>query len=256
MRYEILGPVRVVDENGSSFIRARKIELLLAVLLIRADQVVTTDQLMNEIWGEQLPRRATAGLQVYISQLRKFLCRPDRSGSPIVTRPPGYALRIGSDELDLDALQRLVAEGRASAKAECHQKAADCFERALGLWRGPILDGLRTGPIVEGFVTWLEEMRMECIEMLVGSQLQLGLHRETIARLYALTAEHPLRETFYKQLMLALYRSERQADALSVYQSARKALNEELGLEPCRMLKDLQQAILTADSQLIASAAV
>jgi SARP family transcriptional regulator, regulator of embCAB operon len=256
VRYEILGPLRVVEENGSSFISARKIEVLLAVLLIRADQVVTSDQLMVEIWGDRLPRRATAGLQVYISQLRKFLCRPDRMGSPIVTRPPGYLLSIGSDEFDLSLFQQLAAEGRTNARAARHQEASACFEQALALWRGPVLDEMRIGPIVEGFVTWLEEMRMECIDMLVDSQLELGRHRELVGSLYALSVEYPLRETFYRQLMLALYRSERKADALKVYQSARKMLNDELGLEPCRMLKDLQQAILVADDQLDLFAAV
>src|SRR6185503_18952705 len=119
-----------------------------------------------------------------------------------------------------------------------------------GLWRGPALGDLRAGPIVEGFVTWLAEARLECLEMLADSHLELGRHRELVGRLYSLTAEHPLREAFYRQLMLALYRSERQADALKVYQMARKTLNEELGLEPCRSVQDLQRAILTADDQL------
>jgi SARP family transcriptional regulator, regulator of embCAB operon len=256
MRYEILGPLRVVDEDGSAFISARKIEILLAVLLIRADQVVTADQLMVEIWGDRLPRRATACLQVYISQLRKFLSRPSRPGSPIVTRPPGYLLRVGSDEFDLSSFLGLVTAGRTNARASRHQEASDCFERALALWRGPVLDDLRIGPIVEGFVTWLDEMRMGCTEMLVDSQLELGRHRELVGGLYALSVEHPLRETFYRQLMLALYRSERKADALNVYQTARKMLNDELGLEPCRMLQDLQRAILIADDQLDVFAAV
>lgn len=250
MRYEILGPLRVVDEGGSSFISARKMEILLAVLLIRSDQVVATDQLMAEIWGDQIPRRAAAGLHVYISQLRKFLCRPYRPGSPIVTRPPGYLLRLGSDEFDLTVFRRLVATGRTMVREGRHEEASVCFERALALWRGPTLDDLRIGPIVEGFMAWLAEIRMECVGMLVDSQLELGRHREIVGNLFSLTAEYPLREGFYRQLMLALYRSDRQADALKVYQAARKTLSEELGLEPCRVLRDLQRAILVADTQL------
>lgn len=250
VRYEILGPLRVVDESGSSFISARKIEILLAVLLIRSGQVVTADQLMAELWGTQFPRRATAALHVYISQLRKFLCRPGRPGSPIITRPAGYLLQMGSDELDVDLFRQLVATGRASARKGHHAEASDFLERALALWRGPVLDDPCAGPIIEGYATWLTEMRIECVEMLVDSQLEMGWHREIVGRLYSLIAEYPLREAFYRQLMLALYRSERQADALNVYQSARKMLNDELGLEPCRVLRDLQQAILMADDQL------
>ncbi len=256
VRYEILGPLRVVDEEGNSFISARKIEVLLALLLIRADQVVPTDQLITEIWGEWAPRRANAGLHVNISQLRKFLHRPGRPGSPIETRPPGYLLRLGSDDLDLHAFQKLASTGRTFFRQGHHAQAAACFEQALGLWRGPVLADHSVGPLIEGFTTWLAEMRVECTEMLVDTQLELGRHREVIGRLYSLTAEYPLREAFYRQLMLALYRSERQGDALKVYQSARKTLNEELGLEPCRVLTRLQQAILTADTQLDLCAAV
>jgi DNA-binding SARP family transcriptional activator len=110
-----------------------------------------------------------------------------------------------------------------------------------------VLGDLRNGPIVDGFVTWMMESRMECLEMLADAHLRVGRHRELVGRLYSLTAENPLREAFYRQLMLALYRSERQADALKVYQSARATLNDELGLEPCKALRDLHQAILAED---------
>jgi DNA-binding SARP family transcriptional activator len=256
VRYEILGPLRVSDGNDSASISARKIEILLAVLLIRSDQVVATSQLITEVWGESAPRRATAALHVYISQLRKFLRRPSRRGSPIVTRPPGYLLRLGPDELDLHLFNQLVHQGRARAMAQRHMEASACLEAALSLWRGPALDDLRDGPIINGFATWLEEERLECIEMLVDSDLALGRHRQLVGRLYALIAEHPLREALYRQLMLALYRSERRADALKVYQTARETLKDELGLEPSRALRRLQQAILTADDQLDIPAAV
>ncbi|MFF4239950.1 AfsR/SARP family transcriptional regulator [Actinomadura geliboluensis] len=251
MRYELLGPLRVVDADGAvSAISARKIEAVLAALLIRSDQIVGLDQLIGEIWGDRPPRRATAGLHVYISQIRKFLHRPDREGSPVVTHPPGYVLRVGSDELDFHAFLRLMNQGRSHARDRRHPQAAECFEQALGLWRGPVLGGLLSGPIVDGFVTWMSDARMECLEMLNDAQLELGRHRELVGRLYSLITEHPLREAFYRQLMLALYRSECQAEALKVFQVARRTLNEELGLEPCRALQDLQRAILTADDQL------
>lgn len=250
MRYEILGPLRVIDDGNAMFIGARKVEILLASLLIRADQVVSAEQLMTELWGERLPRRATAGVHVYVSELRKFLNRQGRPESPVVTRPPGYMLTLGADELDFHAFQTLMNLGRRAARDQDDEEAVECFAEALALWRGPALADLGAGPIVSGFVTWLTEEQMECTELLMDTQLRLGCHRELVGRLYSLTAEHPLRESFYRQLMLALYRCERRADALTVYQSARRVLRDELGLEPCRALQEMQRAILSGDGLL------
>jgi SARP family transcriptional regulator, regulator of embCAB operon len=252
VRYELLGPLRVVSEEGEiATIGAQKIETLLAALLIRSDQVVATEQLMTEIWGDQVPRRATAGIHVYVSQLRKFLARcRGGSGNPVVTRPPGYVLRSGDDELDYRTFLEIVDWGRDHARGGRPEQAANCFETALALWCGPVLGDVSSGPIVEGFVTWLTETRLECTEMLIDAQLELGRHRELVGRLYSLIAEHPLRESFVRQLMLALYRSERQADALEVYRSVRQIIRDELGLEPCRALQELQRGILTADYEL------
>jgi DNA-binding SARP family transcriptional activator len=250
VRYEIMGPLRVVDEDGRFSLKARKVEVLLTVLLIRADQIVPADQLMTEIWGEDLPRRAAAGLHVYISQIRKFLQRPDRKEGPVRTHQPGYMLRLGNDELDFRCFERLVDLGRKQLRDGNYEQAAAAFDGALSLWREPLLDDVCHGPILEGFQTWLKEARMECVEMLIDTRLMLGRHRELVGDLYLLTTENPLREAFHRQLMLALYRSGRQADALTAYQAARKTLNEELGLEPCRDLRELQHAILTSDDQL------
>jgi DNA-binding SARP family transcriptional activator len=242
--------LRVVDGNECSTISARKIETVLAVLLIRCDQVVTLDRLIDEVWDHAPPRRAMAGLHVYISQVRKFLSRPGRADNPVVTQAPGYLLRRGDDEIDFHLFRAAVDRGRALRWDRRYEEAAACLEAALGLWRGPVLGDLRSGPIIEGFVTWLTEARHESQELLIDTSLRLGRHREVIGRLYSLAAENPLRETYYRQLMLALYRSDRRADALRVYRSARTMLKEELGLEPCQALRDLQQAILTADQRL------
>jgi DNA-binding SARP family transcriptional activator len=223
-------------------------EVLLVTLLIRAGQVVSLDQLVTEIWNHNPPRRSTAALYVYISQLRKLLSRPDRPRSPIITRAPGYVLCPYTDELDLEILQRLVNKGRDATRQGQHAAAASAFGEALGLWRGPVLSELRDGPIITGFVTWLEEVRLECTEKMVESNLTLGRHQETISFLYSQIADHPLHEAFYRQLMYALYRSERRADALNVYRLARQTLQAELGLEPGRALRDLQQNILLADA--------
>ncbi|WP_131738462.1 AfsR/SARP family transcriptional regulator [Actinomadura roseirufa] len=250
MRYEVLGPLRVVDGDVRTSISARKIETVLAVLLIRSDQVVALDQLIQEIWDDAPPRRALAGLHVYISQVRKFLARPGREGNPVLTQAPGYLLRKGEDEIDFHVFLDAVKQGRACMRERRYEEAAVWLEGALEMWRGPVLGDLRSGPVIEGFVTWMTESRLECMEMLADALLRQGRHRELIGRLYSLVTENPLREAYYRQLMLALYRSDRQADALQVYQSARSTLKEELGLEPCRTLRDLQRAILAADERL------
>ena len=252
MRYELLGNLRVVDAESTSSLGAQKVEILLASLLTRVDRVVTADQLMGEIWGENLPRRAAAGLHVYISELRKFLRRPDRPEGPIITRSRGYMLCQGSDTLDSQTFMELADIGRTHMRGSRYEEAADAFEQGLALWRGPVFGDVGTGPLGRSFCTRLNEARMECMEMLIDAQLQLGRHRELVGLLYTLTTENPLHEAFHRQLMLALYRSERRADALKVYQSARRTLIDELGVEPCPPLRDLHLTILRADDHALA----
>ena len=247
MRYEILGTLRVVDGTSTTSLSARKIEVLLATLLARAGQAVSSKDIMNEIWGEKAPGQANAGLHVYVSQLRKFLSRPEAMGSPVVTVPTGYLLRLGSDELDFHVFRQLVQRGEAEQREGRVEEACSAFEEAIALWRGPVLDDLCDGPIVNGFACTAEQARLECVEKLVDSGLQLGRHREFVSYLYVQTEEHPLHEPFYRQLMLALYRSGCRADALMVYQTARTVLRDELGLEPPRSLRNLHQAILVGD---------
>lgn len=250
MRYEILRPLRVVDEDGASSITAPKVELLLAVLLSRADQLVTTSAILAELWPERPPRRAVAGLHVYVSQLRKFLHRPDRAGSPIVTHKAGYQLVLGADELDADIFLRLARLGREHAAAGRLAQAEDCLRRALGLWRGPLFGDLKRGQRLGAYAVWLTQEKLDWVELLIDVRLGLGAHRAVVSKLYGLIAEYPLRESFYRQLMLALYRSERQAEALSVYQRAWHVLDTELGVAPCRSLQRLHSDILTAHERL------
>jgi len=249
MRYEILGSVRLVD-NGKVFsISARKMEILLATLLIKRNAIVSTDRIIGEIWGEHSPRRAKAALHVYISQLRKLLSSFGSKGNPIVTRSSGYSLLIGSDELDLCEFEALVANGRVHVAAKRYTEALLLFNKALGLLRDPILGdgGGGDGVIFSGCRRWVEEIRLEAIEMMTASHLALGRSREAVGLLSSLIVEYPLHEEFYRQLMLALYRCRRRADALQVYRTAWETLRQELGLEPCRALRDLHQMILIAD---------
>jgi DNA-binding SARP family transcriptional activator len=250
MRYEILGPLRITEHGVSSFISAPKVEGVLAALLMRADRVVAKDEIVSEIWGEHAPRRAIAAVHVYVSEVRKYLRRLGRTVDPVVTRPPGYMLCLGSDELDLNTFTNLISLGREHSRAGNHEKVVKCLSEALALWRGSVLGRGRRGPMAESLAAWLAEVRLESVEMLIESQLMLGHHRELVGQLSSLAAENPLRETLHRQLMIALYRSNRQADALRVYQVARRTLREELGLEPCRDLQQVQTAILRNDESL------
>lgn len=250
MRYEILGPLRVSGARGQSFLSAPKTEVLLAALLIGAGRVATKDQLINELWRENPPRRATPALHVYVCQLRKLLTAVGGRADTITTRIPGYLLRVEDGELDLHDFQRAAGSGRAHHRAGRFAEAVVDLEQALGVYRGPVLDGVGEGPIVGGFATWAEQERLDCEETLIDAYIALGRHREILSRLSRLTAHYPLHEAFYRQLMLVLYRSERQAEALQVYQLARGVLHSQLGLEPCRSLRNMHQAILVSDRVL------
>ncbi|MFF1925812.1 BTAD domain-containing putative transcriptional regulator [Streptomyces sp. NPDC058221] len=225
-------------------------EAVLALLLVRAGQVVSMDALVAQIWGDRAPRRVIASLQVYVSNLRKLLASPERDDSPIVTRAPGYLLDLSDGELDLHDFQQFLQIGKEHARAQRHEQAVEAFQKALALCRGSAFSGIEDIQAVRSFAAWCEELRLECSELMFDSKLALGEHRDLIGDLHALVTDYPLREAFHRQLMLALYRSDRQADALAAYRSLHDNLYHELGLAPCRGLRDLQQAILASDSRL------
>lgn len=254
MRYEILGPLRVQHDGKAYSLSTPKVEVLFSTLLIRSNQVVSADQLLSELWDGELPKRACAGLYVYVSQLRKFLAHAGKAKKSIETRAPGYLLNVEPGELDLTEFQSAVFKGRRLLETGNPAQAAQSLDAALGLWRGSAFGGLKGGPLLRGFTIWLEEARLECSELAVKALLAQGRHQEAVSRLYSLMAEHPLRETIYHLLMLALYRSSRPADALRIYQQARSLIIDEIGLEPSRALRDLHQAILLEDAALDAVA--
>lgn len=248
MRFEILGSPRLVDGERIALVSGRRKEIILGLLLIRANRVVSVEDLIAEVWGEHPPMQARAGLYVAISHLRKLITAGRREPGPIVTRSNGYLFELADGELDVQEFVRLAEDGRAHVKTGRYEEAARAIEHALALWRGPVLGNVHGSQAIGRYATWLMELRLECTEVLADVQLELGRHRELVADLFALTAEHPLREGFYRQLMLALYRCDRKADALSVYHSARRTLQTELGLEPCRSVQDLHRAILMSDA--------
>lgn len=247
VKYHILGSLRVANGDDVVFISATKMKTLLAILLIKANQVVPFDQIMTELWEEHPPRRASAAVHVYVSQLRKILRSPDCQDGPIITRAPGYLLQVAPDDFDLNVFMQLIEQGRASKREQQHRRVIDLAEKALDLWREPVLGDLRESPAVARFSTWLEELRIEFIEMMIDSRLALGWERESVGYLYSLIQEYPLHETFYRQLMTALHNNGRAGEALQVYRSARETLRDELGLEPGRALQELRSQILRGD---------
>lgn len=256
MRYEILGPLRIIHGGRMFTLRAQKAEVLLAALLVRANQIVPNGVLVRELWEDDPPRRASDGLYVYVCQLRKFLADVSGGRKPIQTRSPGYSLQLEDGDLDLHQFQSAVLAGRRRLERQDWNAAAAAFDRALSLWRDAPFGGLPGGPIVAGFALWLEEARLECLELRMTALVKAGRHREAVNELFSLIAEHPLHEAFYQLLMLALYRSNRQADAVRVYRRARNLIVAEIGLEPGRAMRDLHQAILVADDSLDTMAAI
>lgn len=244
MMYEILGSVTISDGERSADFPALKVQMLLILLLSRANRMVHMDEVIEEIWGEDIPKRAADAVYVYISQLRKALDHVGGLSNRIATKNGGYLLRVEEDELDVDLFLKYADHGRALARENNFTDAAICFERARRCWRGPLLWGNDCGPNIQAFAGYLNEKYLGTIEISNEVALRLRRHHELISDLYALVREHPLREIFYSQLMMALYWSGRRADALSVYESARKILLDQLGLDPCWQLRELQRAVL------------
>ncbi|MEO3814002.1 AfsR/SARP family transcriptional regulator [Sphaerisporangium sp. B11E5] len=248
MRYELLGPLRIVGEQ-TLIVTAPKVENLLAGLVIRANQPISTEELIDELWGNEPPRRARAALHVYISHLRKNYVQPAVDGAVIRTHVQGYLLEVDKTAVDVHHLQTLHAEGRRFLDTE-PERALRAFTGAAALFRGPVLAGINNGLIVSTFARWAEEFRLECLEAIAHCSLRVGRHRELIGDLSGWVDEYPLNESLREQLMLALYRAGRRAEALEVFQSGRQVLREELGLDPRVTMRRLQFAILESNADL------
>jgi DNA-binding SARP family transcriptional activator len=241
MEFRILGPLEVVDRGRMVDLGGQKQRGLLAVLLLQANRVVASDRLIDALWEEEPPETARKAVQVYVSQLRKLL-----GSDVLLTRPPGYLLRVEPGMLDLDRFEALRREARDGDA----QTAADTLRDALSLFRGRPLGDLANERFAQGEIARLEELRLATLEERIEAGLRLGLHAELVGELEALVAEHPHRERLCRQRMVALYRCGRQAEALEAYQVARRALVEELGIEPSKELRELHQQILNQDAAL------
>jgi DNA-binding SARP family transcriptional activator len=245
MEFRILGPLEVWDEGGEVSLGGRKPRGLLAVLLLHPNEVVPANRLIDELWGEDSPERAAAALRVNVSRLRKALPQ-----DVLTTRSPGYVMRVQPDELDLHRFERLVDEGRSLLARGLAADASERLRDALSLWRGPALADFAYESFARAAIARLEEIRLAAVELRIDADLALGRHDELVGELEGLIAEHPFRERPRGYLMTALYRSGRQAEALDAYQDARRALVDELGIDPSSPLQELERAILRQDPLL------
>jgi predicted ATPase/DNA-binding SARP family transcriptional activator len=231
MEFRILGPLDVVDGPRVVALPGAKHRALLAMLLLHANEVVSTERLTEALWDDEPPETAQKALQVYVSQLRKVL-----DSGRLLTKAPGYLIRVEDDELDVTRFERLVRDGLP--------------REALELWRGPPLAEFTYADFAQSEIARLDELHLSCLEQRVDADLAAGRHAELIGELEAVVTDHPLRERPREQLMLALYRSGRQAEALTTYRDGRHALVDELGIDPGRSLRELEQAILRQDPAL------
>jgi DNA-binding SARP family transcriptional activator len=256
MDFRILGPLEVLDEGRRVALGGSKQRSLLALLLLRVNEWLSADSLIDALWGERPPATASKTLQVHVSGLRKALGAGPSNASAglVVTREHGYELRLDPDRLDACRFERLVAEGRSELDAGRPERGVRALEVALSLWRGVPLGELSSEPFARQEVARLEDRRVAALEQVIEAKLALGGHDEVVGPLESLISEYPYRERPRAQLMLALYRSDRQADALHAYQNARKTLVEELGIEPGERLRELERAILAQDPGLLLAA--
>jgi DNA-binding SARP family transcriptional activator len=239
--FRILGPLEVRDDAAVVPVGGEKQRAVLAILLLERGRVVPTDRLIDTLWGENPPRTAATSLQNFVSQLRKQL-----GADVLETRPPGYRIRIAPEQLDLARFERLVEEARGAPARD----RADRLHDALALWRGSPLADLQFESWAQPQINRLEELRLTTVEDRLEAELEAGRRGEIVGELEALVDAHPHRERLRGLLMLALYRSGRQADALKAYQTARRALVDELGIEPSPELQRLHASILRQEAGL------
>ncbi|MFD9504877.1 BTAD domain-containing putative transcriptional regulator [Streptomyces sp. NPDC060035] len=256
MEIKVLGPL-TARENGVSVVpTAAKPRQILSLLALQSDRVVTVATLMEEIWGEDIPRSAATTLQTYILQLRRKIAAaldgdPARQAKDVlITQHGGYLLQVQPGQVDAHEFSQLTASGRAAHEAGDHYAASDLLGRALKMWQGSALVDVRIGTVLELEVLRMEEDRMAALERRIDADLIIGRHTEIVPELRVLAARHPMHENFCAQLMTALHRSGGAWRALEAYQRLRVTLVDELGLEPSARLQRLHQAVLSADPAL------
>ena len=245
LEFRILGPLEVLSDDRPIRLGGPKQRAALAILLLSANRVVSVERLADDLYAGAPPVTAVTQVQRQISELRKLL-----GAETIETRSPGYILRVEPERLDLDRFERWTHDALQAHERGDAQAAADLLGRSLDLWRGAPLADLTYESFARTAIARLDELRVSALEQRLDAELELGRHAQLLAELEALVWDHPLRERLRGQLMLALYRVGRQAEALEVYRRTRETLIEEFGIEPSKSLRDLEQRILTQDPTL------
>ena len=244
MEFRILGLLEVIDGDRPVFLPSAKAKIVLAMLVSRANSVVSADELMVGLWADGRPATAANTLQTYVSQLRKAL-----GASFIATRSPGYVLTVDPSQIDAVRFERLVDEGRRLLRTD-PRRADSALKEALDLWRGPALADFTFDTFASAEIARLEELRLVAVEERMEAELALGRHNQLAGALRQLVDEHPLRERFWSQLMIALYRSGRQAEALRAYGELRRTMRAELGIQPSPAIRRLEEAMVLQERQL------
>jgi DNA-binding SARP family transcriptional activator len=245
LAFGILGPLEVVDQERPVVLGGPKQRALLAILLLCRGEAVSSDRLIDQLWGERPPVTAAKTLQGYVSHLRKAL-----GDDVLLTRGGGYLLVAAPGQVDAERFDVMAADGRRALADGDAARARELLDGALGLWRGEPLADLAYEPFAQREIARLDEARLAALEDQIEADQMLGHDRDVIGELEGLVALHPDRERLLGQLMLALYRCGRQTDALAAYRKGRDALDDELGLEPGPQLRALEQRILTHDPAL------
>ncbi|WP_037568462.1 AfsR/SARP family transcriptional regulator [Phaeacidiphilus oryzae] len=255
IRISLLGPLEITPPLGRPAedppfqVTAVKLRQVLAMLAVNANTMVSTEQLIDELWPYGPPRTVKTIVQTYVYQLRKLFRRtfhgPQRP-QPLTTRPGGYLLAVPRDNVDVFTFQRLLEQGRSSLDQGEPAVAAEQLRASLELWRGPLPADIVHGPFLQGLSVFLEEQRLEAVSLRIEADLANNRHRELVGELRALVATHHLHESFHVRLMQALHRSGRRSEALNVYHQLRRVLDEELGLEPSPEARRIHQEILVS----------
>jgi YVTN family beta-propeller protein len=251
VEFRVLGPLEVVRDGVTIPLHRPRLRALLALLLLHANEVVSSDRIIDALWADDPPQNATNALQTIVSRLRKQLLDGDNGVAEIIrTRSPGYVIEVAPDDLDLARFERLVQQGREALQAGRAETASRVLRDALATWRGRALADIQYEGLLQRELERLEEERVTALELRIDADLACGRHAALVGELEALVAENPYRERLRGQLMLALYRSGRQAEALAAYQDGRRLLVDELGIEPSRALQQLERSILRQDPNL------
>ncbi len=254
MEFHALGDLEVVEDGQALALGSHQQRAVLALLVLSAGEVLSSDRLIEALWGERPPASAAKTVQVYISRLRKTLngaqAGTSASGGLIVTVDHGYVLRVDPEQVDVRTFERLLDRGRDAFADHDFDAAATTLRQALGLWRGAALADFTFDAFAAADIARLEELRLEALEIRIDADLALGRHAALVAELEALTTEHPLRERLRAARMLALYRCGREPEALGLYRETRRMLVDDLGMEPSPALRELHDAILRQDSAL------